>query len=160
MSEASQMLDALLKNIKDSPLSGLVRGLSATGGENSALDILRRLTGTVDGVDSSIDDEEKALLCARAMIAAAKCDGHIDEDEKLNILNSLAEAGVSPSKRSWVEDEMRAPLDLAGLVAAIPDKQTASEVYTASLMAIKVDTAAEEAFVRDFAQRLGLSAAA
>ncbi len=160
MSEASQLLDALLKNIKDSPFSGLVRGLSETGTTNGALDLLRRLSGFEGDGESALDEEAKALLCARAMIAAAKCDGHVDEDEKLNILNSLAEAGVSPAKRSWVEEEMATPLDLAGLVAAIPDKQTASEVYTASLMAIKVDTPAEEAFVKDFAQRLGLSATA
>ena len=42
------------------------------------------------------------------------------------------------------------------LVAAVPNEMVAAEVYTASLLAIDLDTEAEIAYLRRLAQALGL----
>jgi uncharacterized membrane protein YebE (DUF533 family) len=43
-------------------------------------------------------------------------------------------------------------------VRDVPNQEVAIEVYAASLLAIEVDTPAEQAYLRALAQRLGLDA--
>ena len=62
-------------------------------------------------------------------------------------------------KRRLLE-QMRAPLDLDGLVADIPNPQVAAEVYAASLFAIEVDTPAERDYLARLAAASGLDAGA
>jgi uncharacterized membrane protein YebE (DUF533 family) len=158
------LFNAMLQNaFRGTPLAALVNGMNASGVAGAdGVALLSGLSTAITGVSpadaaaSGDDDEAKALLLAKAMIAAAKADGLIDDDERLNILNGLAEAGISPSARSWVEEEMNAPFDLDALVAEVSTPQLASEVFTASLMAIKVDTDAERSYLAALADRLGL----
>lgn len=169
MLESAHLLNAMLANaFRGTPLATVVSGIKAAGvaGADSVA-LLTGLSRTIAGGDASgnpptgaDDDEAKAFLLAKAMIAAAKADGEIDDDERLNILNSLAEAGVNPTTRRWVEDEMAAPLDIDALVSEVNSPQTAGEVFTASLMAIKVDTDAERSYLAVLADRLGLAPAA
>lgn len=101
--------------------------------------------------------ETRAVLALRAMISAAKADGEIDQRERERILNKLEDAGADAETRRFVTEEAAAPLDIEALVRAVPDQQTAAQVYAASLLAINVDTAAEKAYLRDLSTRLGLS---
>ena len=55
--------------------------------------------------------------------------------------------------------ELRRPLDLAALVAEVPNEMVAAEVYAASLLAIELDTPAEAAYLRQLAQALRLDGA-
>lgn len=100
--------------------------------------------------------ESRALLALKAMIAAAKADGQIDQRERERILDKLKEAGADDETRDFVAKEAAAPLDVAALVRDVSDPQTAAQVYAASLLAISVDTPAERAYLRDLSQRLGL----
>lgn len=110
----------------------------------------------VEGVVSP-DGEQ---LMVRAMIAAAKADGAVDQAEMEKIIGQVAEGGVEPSERDFVMSELAAPLDVDGIVAAVNGPAQAAQVYAASLMAIAVDTEAEKAYLRDLARRLNLDAAA
>jgi uncharacterized membrane protein YebE (DUF533 family) len=89
-------------------------------------------------------------LILKAMINAAKADGHIDDAETQNIMGKLKDAGTESEGLNFVLNEMHQPLDLEGLVREVPNPQVAAEVYAASLLAIEVDTQAE----RDYLQRL------
>ncbi len=100
--------------------------------------------------------EGKAMLMVRAMIAAAKADGAIDGEERQTILDKLAEAGAGAEEQAFVAAEMDAPLDMDGLVADVDNAMTAAEVYTASALAIRIDTDAERAYLDALADRLGL----
>lgn len=55
-------------------------------------------------------------------------------------------------------DELRRPLDLAALVADVPNPVVAAEVYVASLLAIDLDTPAEAAYLQQLAALLRLDA--
>ena len=99
---------------------------------------------------------ETAELCLEAMISAAKSDGQIQDDEMQRIVGKLEEGGITEEERRFVVDKMSAPLDLDGLVAKVRDGQTAAQVYAASLLAITVDTRAEQAYLQQLAQGLGL----
>ncbi|MGI9420008.1 MAG: tellurite resistance TerB family protein [Geminicoccaceae bacterium] len=101
--------------------------------------------------------ESRAVLALKAMIAAAKADGQIDQRERERILDKLKDAGADEDTRRFVAAEAAAPLDIDALVRDVPDQQTAAQVYAASLLAINVDTPAERAYLRDLSARLGLN---
>jgi len=100
--------------------------------------------------------EENAKLMIRAMIQAAKADGEIDAAERATILSHLEDA--SDEELAFVTAALDAPADVMGLAAQVGDHAKA-QVYSASLMAITVDTDAEKAYLKGLAAALGLDAA-
>jgi uncharacterized membrane protein YebE (DUF533 family) len=100
--------------------------------------------------------QSSAELVLKAMINAAKADQTIDQQEMDRIVGKLQDAG--DDAREFVMSELRKPFDLEGLVRAVPDPQAAVQVYAASLLAIDVDTAAEQQYMQRLAQGLGLDA--
>ena len=107
-------------------------------------------------VDEAEELETRATLALKAMIAAAKADGHIDQRERERILNKMKDAGADDEVREFVAKEAAEPLDIDALVREVPDKQAAAQVYAASLLAIDADTPAEKAYLRELAAKLGL----
>lgn len=99
---------------------------------------------------------DMALLTLRAMISAAKADGQVDEREKARLLGKLQEGGISAEEQRFVSEEMQKPIDLDALVRAVPNAQAAAQIYTASLLAIDVDTDPERRYMADLAAKLGL----
>jgi len=98
-----------------------------------------------------------ASLTLKAMINAAKADGQIDKTETERLLGKLKEGGVTDAEQKFVLEEMQKPLDLEGIVRAVPNQQVAAQIYTASLMAIDVDTDAERRYLQDLSAKLGLN---
>lgn len=98
--------------------------------------------------------EDAAALMLRAMIQAAKADGDIDATERARIIESVgADAGAD--ELDFVKAQLDAPLDVAALASATPEAQIL-QVYTASLMSIRVDTPPEVLYLDGLAQALGL----
>lgn len=102
------------------------------------------------------DGNHLALTLIRAMIAAAKADGEIDPAERRRIVEQLPE--TSSEERAFLEAEMAKPLDLTELLAEVKGQMMAAEVYTASLLAIRLDTPAEAEYLKNLAHGLNLSA--
>ncbi len=100
--------------------------------------------------------ESTAELALKGMINAVKADGKIDEAEAEKLTARLQDAGIDEQDRQQFLNELRRPLDLDGLVTAIPNEAVAAQVYAASLFAIKVDTPAEREYMAQLAQRTGL----
>ena len=100
-----------------------------------------------------------AELIVRAMISAAKADGEVSEDEIQRIVGRVGADGLSEEEKQFMIAELRRPLDLAALVAEVPNEMVAAEVYAASLLAIELDTPAEAAYLRQLAQALRLDGA-
>jgi uncharacterized membrane protein YebE (DUF533 family) len=92
----------------------------------------------------------------RAMIQAAKSDGRIDAAEQRKLLGNLGD--VSAEERRFVEAEMQAPVDVAGLARQVP-RGLEPQVYTMSVMAIDLDNRNEAQYLHQFASALGLDAA-
>ncbi len=106
--------------------------------------------------DEADELEKRSLLALKAMIAAAKADGQIDQRERERILDKLDEAGAGDIMRDFVAKEAASPLDIDALVGEVPDQQAAAQVYAASLLAINVDSPAEKAYLRTLSSKLGL----
>lgn len=98
-------------------------------------------------------------LVVRAMISAAKADGEVSEDEIQRIVGRVGADGLSEEEKQFLIAELRRPLDLAALVAEVPNEMVAAEIYAASLLAIQLDTPAEAAYLRQLAQALRLDGA-
>ena len=97
-----------------------------------------------------------SLALLRAMIAAAKADGHIDAAEQQKIFGELDEAGLGLEAKAFVIDEMRKPLNIDAIVADATTPERAIELYTASVLAIDVDDPSEQAYLAMLAARLKL----
>lgn len=103
--------------------------------------------------------ERRAMLIIRAMINAAKADGDIDKSEIERIAGKLDEAGLGQDAHAFIANEMGKPFDPDGIIREVQDKELALEVYAASLLAIEVDTQAEERYLDGLAKGLGLDPA-
>lgn len=101
-------------------------------------------------------DTEKLIL--QAMISAAKVDGKIDGAEMDKVVQRLAADEVTEDEKRFVAEELRKPIDIAGLAAQVRLPAQAAQVYAATLFTIHVDTPEEQAYLRNLAQALGLDA--
>ena len=100
--------------------------------------------------------ESTAQLVLKGMINAAKSDGQISPDEMQRIVGKLQESGADAGLQQWVMQQMQAPLNVQAFAAEIPNQEVAAQVYTASLLAVELDTEAEKRYLQDFAQASGL----
>lgn len=102
--------------------------------------------------------ENQAQLVLKAMINAAKADGQIDPGEVQRIVGKLDAAGADASARDFILAEMTKPMETEAIVAmAKGNPLLAAELYAASLLAIKVDTPAEQEYMKTLASNLGLA---
>ena len=101
--------------------------------------------------------DHTAGLVLRAMIDAAKADGQVDATERQRIVAKAQESGADQEALAFLEQELNRPAEPEALAAQARDPVVAAQVYGASLLAIQVDTAAERAYLRALAQRLGLA---
>lgn len=103
---------------------------------------------------AAMADLSTAVL--RAMIAAAKSDGHIDSSEQQRIFGKLDELQLGTEAKAFVVDELRRPLDIDAVVATAKTPEIATEIYAASVLAIDPDDPAEQAYLSMLAARLKL----
>ncbi len=101
-------------------------------------------------------EQDRARAFLSAMIASAKADGSIDSDEKQRIFGKLNELVDGAEAKAFLLDEMTAPFDFEKIVALGPTREEAVEIYTASVMAIVIDTPAERTYLDTLATHLGL----
>ncbi|QKV20338.1 tellurite resistance TerB family protein [Oricola thermophila] len=101
-------------------------------------------------------EDEFALALVRAMIAGARADGHIDDEEREQIAERLAMAGLEHDAAEFIDRELAAPLDLDAIVAAAKTDAQKVELYTASRLTIRPDSRAERGYLDMLAGRLGL----
>lgn len=102
------------------------------------------------------DQQSLGRNLLRAMIAAAKADGHIDAAEQANIFAQMDKLNVSAEDKIFVMDELRKPLDVDAVARTARTPEEAAEIYTVSLLAIDVDNPSERAYLALLAARLKL----
>jgi uncharacterized membrane protein YebE (DUF533 family) len=100
--------------------------------------------------------EALGLTLLRAMLAAARADGKLDERERAAIREQVVSLDISQSEKSTLMMQLDRPVDIDSLVSAARTPELAAEIYTASLLAIEVDSPAERAYLAMLAARLDL----
>ncbi len=101
-------------------------------------------------------ESEFALSLVRAMIAAAKADGRIDDWERQKIADRLSLSGLGGEAEEFLLAEIDKPADLDAIVASAQTEAQRVELYTASRLAIVADSRAERGYLDLLAGRLEL----
>jgi uncharacterized membrane protein YebE (DUF533 family) len=96
------------------------------------------------------------LTIIKAMIGAAKSDGHIDEVEQKRIFDTLEQMSLSSEMKGLVFDLLRQPIYVEELAHGAQSMEQKSEVYLASCLAIDLDNTSEYAYLNKLAGALGL----
>jgi uncharacterized membrane protein YebE (DUF533 family) len=100
--------------------------------------------------------EERSKALFKAMIAAAKADGHIDDAERAAIQRSIASLGLDDDTRLVMEAELARPLDVQEIAATADSKEAAAEIYLASLFVIDTANPAERSYLDRLAAALDI----
>ena len=101
-----------------------------------------------------------AEIIITAMIDAAKCDGQVDPAELSRIMDTMKSSGIGQEGVNYVIQKLQGPMETAKIVSAVNGRpDLAAQVYSASLMAIDVDTDAEKRYLAKLANAMGLSPA-
>ncbi|HHX8277172.1 tellurite resistance TerB family protein [Vibrio diabolicus] len=103
------------------------------------------------------DDSKHSVLILKAMIGAAKADGHVDEEEMARIEQALADMGADEHVRQLVQQELNKPLDPAEIANQATSPQQASEIYLASLIVANEQNFMEKTYLQELAKQLQLS---
>jgi uncharacterized membrane protein YebE (DUF533 family) len=102
-----------------------------------------------------IEQHSQAML--KAMIAAAKADGHMDERERGLVQAELQRLDADPATHRWVEQEMAKPVEPADVAAAATSPEMAAEIYLASVLVADETSTMERAYLDALAQQLKLA---
>ncbi len=108
---------------------------------------------TVDQLDGA-QAEAHSHAVLRALIAAAKADGRIDEKEQQLISSELGRHTDDPQLQQWLDAEVAKPLDAADFAEFANDPAVAAEVYLASVMLVDDQQDAERNYLDDLAAQL------
>jgi len=98
--------------------------------------------------------EEHSHAILRALIAAAKADGRIDESEKQMISTEIGRHTDDPQLQQWLDDEVAKPLDPTEVAQSATDPGMASEMYLASVMLVDDQQDAERNYLDELAAAL------
>ncbi|MBP3997087.1 MULTISPECIES: tellurite resistance TerB family protein [Pseudomonas] len=99
--------------------------------------------------------EEHSHAVLRALIAAAKADGRIDESEKHLISSEIGKHTDDLNLQQWLDDEVAKPLDPTEVAqAAQNDPAMAAEMYLASVMLVDDQQDAERNYLDELAAAL------
>jgi uncharacterized membrane protein YebE (DUF533 family) len=110
------------------------------------------------GATPAAGDEPFELSLIRAMIGAARADGHIDAEERQRIFGHVEKAGLDAEAKAFVFDTIDAPIGVRDVAAAARTQEQAAELYLASRLTVDPDEAAERAYLQALAHRLQLPA--
>ena len=101
-----------------------------------------------------VELHSQAIL--KALVAAAKADGHIDARERAVIEGEFIRVNQDAELQQWLHAELEKPLDPAEVASAASTPEIASEMYLASLMAADEQNFMERAYLDELARQLKL----
>lgn len=113
---------------------------------------------TVDQL-SGAQVEEHSHAVLRALIAAAKADGEIDEREQQMISAEIGKHTDDPQLQAWLDAEVAKPLNAADFSEFAGDPAVASEVYLVSVLLVDDQQDAERTYLDELAGQLKIDPA-
>ena len=128
-----------------------------------AYQALQKWRGQAGGAGSSVDQlsgpaaAARSLALLKAMVAAAKADGHIDDAERSRIEGQLGTLELDPDTVAFFREELAKPLDLKDIAAGADSPAAAAEIYLTSLLMIDDESKPERAYLDNLAKDLKLT---
>ncbi|PID45326.1 MAG: hypothetical protein CSB47_09070 [Proteobacteria bacterium] len=99
---------------------------------------------------------ERSMTLLKAMIAAAKADGHVDEMEMAEIQKQIDALGLTGDIAGFVQREIASPTSLEALAALSDSPETAAEIYLVSSVVVNKENEVERAYLEALTTALGL----
>ena len=103
---------------------------------------------------------QQASLCSesimRAMITAARADGHVDEEEMILITQQIDNLGLEQDVTRSLLSEMSKSVDVTRIAAVADLREMAANLYIASAMVVDIDDTDERTYLDKLAAALGL----
>ncbi len=110
-------------------------GAAADAGAAAATVAASAMAGQAPNENSNPAHEQAMLV---AMIAAAKADGHVDDNERAQIEQALRQAGVQesdPELLKWLDAQIKSPLNAAEVAGpAQGQPELAAKLYLISVI--------------------------
>ena len=103
--------------------------------------------------------EQHSQAILKALVAAAKADGHVDERERALIEGEFVKLDQDPQLQQWLHAELHKPLDPADVARAASTPEMAAEMYIASVMLVDEEHFMERAYLDELAKQLKLDPA-
>lgn len=101
-----------------------------------------------------VEEHSQAIL--KALVAAAKADGHVDERERELIEGELSRLDSDPQLQHWLNAELNKPLDPIDVARAATTPEMAAEMYIASVMLVDEESFMEKSYLDELARQLKL----
>ena len=98
------------------------------------------------------------LVLIRAMVGAAKADGHLDATEQQRLFAEVERFELDAEAKAHVFDLLAQNVDMNSITNAVTTPEQGAEVYLASRLAIDADVPAERLYLDALASRLKLPA--
>jgi uncharacterized membrane protein YebE (DUF533 family) len=92
----------------------------------------------------------------KALVAAAKADGHVDARERQLIEEQIGALASDPELLRWLDSELNKPLDPAEVARAATTPEMAAEMYIASVLMVDEEHFMERAYLEELARQLKL----
>ncbi|QIZ76110.1 tellurite resistance TerB family protein [Ferrimonas lipolytica] len=102
-------------------------------------------------------DEIASKQILKAMIGAAKADGHVDEQERQKLQAAVQQAGASASVAQFVDAELAKPLDPADVAAGVNSPELAAELYLVSTLMVDDQSFMEKSYLQELARQLNIA---
>ncbi|WP_134677067.1 tellurite resistance TerB family protein [Ectopseudomonas khazarica] len=103
--------------------------------------------------------EQHSRAILKALVAAAKADGHVDARERQLIEEELGKLAQDAELQGWLHTELNKPLDPADVARAATTPEMAAEMYLASVLMVDEEHFMERAYLEELARQLQLAPA-
>lgn len=115
-----------------------------------------QIAASTSSFEAEVNNTQFQLTLIKAMIAAAKADGHIDNIEQNRIFDTVDGMPSSGEFKHMMMDLLRSPITIQHLVLETHNLEQKTEVYLISCFAIDEDNEAEKMYLQQLAKALEL----
>ena len=105
------------------------------------------------------DANKRSLVLLKAMVAAAKADGHVNNKEVAAIDEQLKKLDLSGDVEKLLKDEINRPLDVKEVAALAEDQAMAAEIYLVSAVITDKENSMEQDYLQKLADAMELPSA-
>ncbi|MGB5825588.1 MAG: tellurite resistance TerB family protein [Pseudomonas mandelii] len=103
---------------------------------------------------AQVELHSQAIL--KALVAAAKADGHVDDRERALIEGEFTKLDNDQELQQWLHAELSKPLDPTEVARAASTPEMAAEMYIASVMLVDEESFMEKSYLDELARQLKL----
>jgi|GEM_PF-6815642 len=154
-------------NEKGNILEGLIKGGGLAAVASVAFNAIKNFQNQDESANKKMDltdlgqtgsdhNGDFALTLVRAMIQAAKADGHVDDKERKLISNKINDSGIDQKTAEFLMEELEKPVDIDALLSNVNTDEQKTEIYVASRMTLDPNKPKNREYLDNLLAKLNL----